>query len=172
MADDRSVVALDVYHKAAQQFDYAVTGATGAICTYILQTFKPKRVDVSPHSLELVALLVLVLSLFIGFKLLESKIVVHQANAAWLGHNERLGALVKALPDLAFGPAVNIRSGEVSDAQSVATEIPVLQDRIHSSKANLDKWAGRCLRLYRWRNRSLGTGFLLLVFARLSAPYW
>jgi hypothetical protein len=172
MADDRSVIALDIYQKAAQQFDYAVTGATGAICTYVLQTFKPKRLDFSPHSLELVALLILILSVFLGFKLLESKIVVHQANSTWLGYKERLGSLVTSLPSLALYPAVNAMSGEAMTAQSAVAEIPMLERRIEASKAELDEWASRCLRLYRWRNRSLSTGFLLLVAARLSAPYW
>jgi len=94
MADERSVIAYDLYQKAAQQFDYAVTGATGAICTYILQTFRPKRVDFSPYLLETLALLVLIASVIFGFKLIETKVAALMANTEWLHTRETLGSHV------------------------------------------------------------------------------
>ncbi len=93
MADERSIIAYDVYQKATQQFDYAVTGGTGAMCTYILQTFKPKRVDFSPYSLELLALLVLIVSVILGFKLIESEVTLFRINTEWLRVNEQLLSL-------------------------------------------------------------------------------
>jgi hypothetical protein len=169
MADERSVIAYDLYQKAAQQFDYAVTGATGAMCTYILQTFKPKRVEFSPYTLELLALLVLIASVILGFRLIETKVTLLSANMEWLHTNERLGSYVA---DFHQFPGVNRLSGEVMTPERVAQEIPLLQEKAKAIKAVLDRRGNTCLRLYKWRNRCLLSGVLLLVLARLSAPYW
>ena len=172
MPDQRSILTHDQYQKAAQQFDYLVTAATGAMCTYILQTFRPKRIDVSPYTLELLALLVLVSSAIVGFKMIEGKVTLLGANAEWLRSHERLGALTSALPNILQSPVVNTETGEVFNAQGLTAEIYRLQARVGSLKADLDRWAARCLSLYRWRNRTLACGFVLLVLARLASPYW
>ena len=169
MANERSIIAYDVYQKAAQQFDYAVTGATGAMCTYILQTFKPKRVDFSPYTLELLALAVLIASVILGFKLIESKVTMFMMNSEWLRVNEQLGTLVGNFSQF---PGVNLCSGEVMAPESAAREIPLLQEKSKAVRTALDNRGAGCFLLYKWRNRCLASGFLLLVLARLSAPYW
>ena len=123
MSDERNIAAYDHYQKASQQFDYVVTGATGALCTYILQTFRPKRIDLSPYSLELLALLVLVVSVIVGFKMIESKVTGLGVNAEWLRNSARLGALVAALPKVSSTPGVNTESGEVITAENIAAKI-------------------------------------------------
>jgi hypothetical protein len=169
MADERSIIAYDVYQKAAQQFDYAVTGATGAMCTYILQAFKPKRVDFSPYTLELLALLVLIASVILGFKLIQSKVTLLKINTEWLRVNEQLGTLVGNFSQF---PGVNLCSGEIMTPESASREIPLLQEKSKAARTALDHRGDVCSLLYKWRDRCLVSGFLLLVLARLSAPYW
>jgi hypothetical protein len=169
MADERSVVAYDLHQKAAQQLDYAVTGATGAMCTYILQTFKPKRLDFSQYTLEMAALLVLVASVILGFKLLENKVTLVRVNTELLHVGEELGALTGNYPHF---PAVNLQSGEVMTPERAQQQIALLREKVKAAGTALHKRGDVCARLYIWRNRCLGSGFLLLVLARLSAPYW
>lgn len=169
MADERSTATYDIYQKAAQQFDYAVTAATGAMCTYILQTFKPKRIDFSPYTLELLSLLVLIASVFLGFKLIESKVTLIRINMEWLRLNEQLGTLIG---NYSRFPGVNLCSGEIMTPESAAREIPLLQEKSKLLKTALDHRGDVCSRLYLWRNRCLASGFVVLVLARLSAPYW
>ena len=172
MPDQRSLLAYDHYQKAAQQFDYLVTGATGALCTYILQTFKPKRIDLSPYTLELLALVVLILSVIVGFKMIEGKVTALGVNSEWLRSSERVGALVAALPNVPFNPGVNTQSGEMITSEKHHGEIGNAQASTKFRQVELDKWAKRSVRLYKWRNRTLACGFLLLVLARLASPYW
>jgi hypothetical protein len=169
MADERSIAAYDIYQKAAQQFDYAVTGVTGAMCTYVLQTFKAKSIDFSPYTLELLSLLVLIASVFLGFKLIESKVTLTRLNTEWLRLNEQLGTLIG---NFSRFPGVNLCSGEIMTPESAAREIPLLQEKSKLLKTALDHRGDVCSSLYLWRNRCLASGFLLLVLARLSAPYW
>lgn len=169
MADEQSRITYDVYQKAAQQFDYAVTGATGAICTYVLQTLRPKRVDFSPYTLELLALLVLIASVILGFKLLESKVTLLRVNTELLRGSEELGALVANYPHLG---GVNLQSGELLTPERAKRETALLREKSSAAKAALFHREDVCGRLYVWRNRCLASGFLLLVLARLSAPYW
>jgi hypothetical protein len=169
MADERSMITYSFYQKAAQQFDYAVTGATGAVCTYILQTFKPRRVDFSPCTLETVALLVLIASVVLGFKLLESKVTLVKINTSLLDVSEELGTLAGYYSRL---PAVNVQSDEVLTPEKAAREIALLREKSTAARTALDHRNNVCGRLYVWRNRCLASGFLLLVLARLSAPYW
>jgi hypothetical protein len=172
MPDKRSSLIYDQYQKASQQFDYLVTGATGALCTYIVQTFKPKRIDASPYTLELLALAVLILSVILGFKMIESKVTGLAVNAAWLQSNERAGALTAALSNVPFGGGVNADTGEVITGHNISGKIATAQASSEQRKSELDKWARRSLRLYKWRNRTLAFGFVLLVVARLASPYW
>src|ERR1035441_3509500 len=123
MSDERSIITHGHYQKAAQQFDYLVTGATGALCTYILQTFRPKRIDLSPYTLELLALAVLILSVYLGFRMIEGKVTLLGQNAEWLRFNERRGALMAALPNIHLSPMVNTETGELFTAASLPGEL-------------------------------------------------
>jgi len=60
----------------------------------------------------------------------------------------------------------------VMTPESAAREIPLLQEKSKAGRTALDRRGAVCFLLYKWRNRCLASGFLLLVFARLSAPYW
>lgn len=166
--DPRSIYVHNLYQKAAQQFDYLVTGATGAVCTYILQTLQPRRIDLSLATAELLALLILIVSVILGFKLIESKVTTLRLNQEWLAHSERLGALLAALPQF---PGVSQETGEIVTPAGAAQEVPVLQEKVLLIKEVLDHRSAVCGRLYVWRNRCLAGGFLLLVLARLAGPY-
>ena len=169
MADERSTVVYDIYQKAAQQFDYAVTGATGAMCTYILQTLKPKRVDFSPYSLETLALLVLIVSVIFGFKLLESKVKLLKVNTDLMRVGDELGARTANYPSLG---GLNLQSGEVLTPERMAQETALLRANLTAIRTAIHMQGDVCTRFYVWRNRCLVSGFLLLVLARLSAPYF
>jgi hypothetical protein len=77
---------------ASERFDYYLTGGTAALAAYIGQNLKPSRLgwslDGLPQTLELVALGLLVLSVFCGLRQIESSISLSRSNYRQVYSNE------------------------------------------------------------------------------------
>lgn len=145
-----------------------IFGMTGTLCAYISQTFAVKPLSVSPQTLELVALLVLVLSVIAGFKRIELSLTVARYNAHTLRVQEQKGQLVSKSQGTHL---VNSATGEVLDPIAVQTKIMALSEILPEFEQGMRKsaeWGGRW---YHIRNWLLMVGFLMLVASRVWSAY-
>ena len=171
MPEKRSVIAHGYWKDTAEKFDYYVTALTGALCAYVGQTFQPERLSWSANTLELVALLILVFSVFAGFRKIETLIVFHRLNHQHLYNGEIIGALLIGIRESQTGTVINEDSGEVWTAQSANEKIsdlqrqmPAIQKQKREVQKNGNIW-------YKLRNRTLFAGFILLVVSRVLMAY-
>ena len=161
--------AYEHWRDASQRFDYFVTGATGALCAYIAQHLEPKRLGLSPYTLELLALGVLIVSIVLGFKLIEDKVHLLKASAQKLAKEELYGALISKFRG---GYLINQPSGDILGPETVTTQIAGLPIEISFLKEKEDKLVESSGVAYRWRNRSLILGVSLLAISRIIIPYF
>jgi len=75
MNTERSDKVHEYLRQSSEKFDYFVTGITGTLCVYIIQTFQAEKISISPNTLELLSLLTLITSVFAGFKRIECTMV-------------------------------------------------------------------------------------------------
>lgn len=168
MATERSDKVHEGWRQASEKFDYFITGVTGALCAYITQTFKVQPLSVSPNTAELGALLLLVASVYAGFKRIESIVEVQRQSHNELYIGERLG---KLLAKYKGQPLANYATGELMLPDHVEAEIAQLRSAKPKAKANADRFSSLALTCYVWRNRLLAGGFLTLIAAKVWGAY-
>ena len=72
MSTARSDGVYEKWRESTEKFDYFILGVLGALCAYISQTYKAERLGLNPGTLDLLALLVLVLAAVFGFRRIEA----------------------------------------------------------------------------------------------------
>lgn len=157
------------WRRSKERFEYFVVGGTGALCAFIAQTYKAERLALNPATLELVALLTLVGSVFSGFRCLEwMNVMAGLAYESHFAHEEAMTirAAVAASKD---GHVHDIRESITSEeamrrAVSLIGEGKRFDERAAAIGRKVSFW-------YRLRNRLLLTGLILLIGARAWRPY-
>lgn len=170
MSEKRSVIAYGYWKETSEKFDYYVTGLTGALCVYIGQTLQPQRISFSPNTLELLALLILVLSVFAGFKRIEKALLMYLYNHRYLHLNEKIGGLKLGLSNSQF--AINEESGEVWNRESATEEIRRSANQLRELQPLMKAAQDATLYWYKLRNRLLFLGFPVLLIARILTAYY
>ena len=171
MSDERSFELYGTHQEVSQKFDYFVLGATGAVCAYILQTFRPQRIAMSPNTLELVAVLLLVASVFAGFRRIESTVSIARGNHDLAKLTEERDALWEA----SQGGQTAVRrqgSGEIESAEQARTRMQQLTISRAALREVMDETTvPRAKFWYQTRNRLIAAGVLTLIAARIWAAY-
>lgn len=168
MSTDRSDIVYEKWRESTERFDYFVLGVLGALCAYISQTYKAERIGVNPGTLELLALLVLVLAAIIGFRRIEAVNQSNLINHRILHSYERRGGLVEVIQK---GPGFNAQTGETYTPEYAKNKIAELSKKIALLQPELEDAQGRALKYYHLRNALTLTGFLMLLAAKLYSAY-
>jgi len=168
MTDNNSKI-FDSWREASQKFDYFVTGLIGALVAFIGQSFNPVPVGLNPGTLELVALLILIVSFWAGFKRIESNT-----------ENLRLTFERNRLEDQLIDLRTVTESGNVAYGMHTGQPlsdierdklIDSMQTQYNTKDQYLKAFSDRAHRFYHWRNYLLILGLLLLVAARVLKAY-
>jgi len=166
---DRSIIAYEHYRDASQRFEYFILSVSGALCAYIGQNLTPQKIGLTPYTLEVFSLFLLVGSVFVGFKRIEKLILFHRLNHTLLSLSEQRGQL---LTNFKGGSLVNALSGETFSAEGVTRRLSELEQAIPARENELDQVALRGNFYYKMRNRLLGAGFLGLLVSKILTPYF
>ncbi len=167
---ERSDIVYGHLNEANQRFEYFVLGLSGALVSYSAQALKPHKLDWSAYSLEIFCLALLILSILVGFKMLELAIHCKRLNADALHLGETRGKLKAAYAK--GGSALNEATGVVHTNQSLMEQIARLDQNIPKVQEALARFSAKGPKLYKIRNRLLGIGFLGLFIARVLTVYF
>lgn len=168
MPTSRSDAVHEKWRESTEKFDYFILGVVGALCAYISQTYKPERIGLNPGTLDLLALLVLVLGAIFGFRRIEMTNLATMVNHRVLHSNERRGVLAKVVHN---GPGMNTETGETYTPEHATQEIAKLSKLIDLLHPKLEFAQKRAQRYYKLRNAFTLTGFLMLLGAKLFSAY-
>lgn len=156
------------WRESTEKFDYFILGVLGALCAYISQTYKAERLGLNPGTLDLLALLVIVLAAVFGFRRIEAVNLGTLINYQILHSNERLGVLASVTQN---GSGINTQTGQTYTPEYAAGEIPQLTQQIEQLKPQLQATHERAQRYYQLRNGLTLVGFLMLLSAKLYSAY-
>jgi len=167
MTTDRSDGLLNAAREAQQKFDYFMLGVIGAVCAYIGQNFTAVRIGLNSGTVELVALLLLVLSATFGFLRIQATTKLMRVNSLHLRMQEDRGALMAHKGS----PVINKATGEIYDAETIGAKIEVITEFLPTSEKSMKRLGKRASNYYSARNWLLLVGFLTLIAAKLVAAY-
>lgn len=168
MSTSRSDGVYEKWRESTEKFDYFVLGVLGALCAYVSQTYKAERLGLNPGTLDLLALLVLVLAAVFGFRRIEEVNLATRINQRILHANERRGVLVSVMQN---GPGINTQTGQTYTPEYAASQVPQLTKQIKQLEPELEVAQENAQGYYRLRNAFTLVGFLMLVSAKLYAAY-
>ena len=94
---------------AAHRFDYFVTGSTGALMAFIAKTYAPQRIDLSPSTLEPLALVLLLVSFIFGLKRIR-----HGVTAMRLSYQQSVFEAVQRTGDADKAKALVVGEGSAA----------------------------------------------------------
>jgi hypothetical protein len=170
MAADASNKTFEYWRSATEKFDYFMLAGTGALCAFVAERMEFGKIGPTPQTLELVALLVLVLSVAAGIARVRAYLLMVRLNSESLqrhGEAKSLTHLLRREPEsnrFWIDNEMIDRAAAVAFAEKRRAMADALLEPMRDAQANAHFWAIT-------RNAALGAGFLLLVAARVWAPY-
>ncbi len=168
MATERSDNLYLKWKESTEKFDYFMLAVLGALCAYLAQSYKPTQVGFNPGTLELLALLTLVLGAVIGFRRIEQTMLITLLNQQSLYTNERLGVMASVIQN---GPCVNTQTGQTYTPAFALQESERLTKELEAIKPQFSATKLKALRSYHLRNWLTLVGFLMLLAAKLASAY-
>lgn len=162
--------AYEAWRQAYDKFNYFVVGASGALCAFVAQTMSVERFGFSPATVEMIALFALMASVIAGFKHLEAVTTMHKANHNYLHCSDSLDALHENIP----GPKDSLENRETGEQLTNAdwhAQVKRQRDLMREHEAAAMRFDARASKMYRWRNRLLLSGVVLLISARIAGAY-
>ena len=169
MSTDRSDKVHSQWRDSAEKFDYFILGVTCALCAFISQTYKPERVGFNAGTLELIALLVLVLAVVAGFRRIERSLQATAINHRVLHAYEARGGMVAKLPE--GRTLLNEATGEFYSPEAAIRRVADLTKEIKHFEAQLGPVQQSAQVKYHLRNGLTLGGFLCLLGARVWSAY-
>ena len=170
MSTQRSLLAYEHAREAAQRLEYFILGISTALCAYIGQNLPPQKLGLSPYTVEVASLVLLITSVIVGFKLIETVIMCHRINQAMLHLGEERGELVS---NFSGKPLVNKESGSMQSVEQVQQRIAKLNgNNIPITKQEFKTKSAVVLRYYKLRTWLLALGFIGLFISKIITPYF
>jgi hypothetical protein len=169
MSTERSDKVHSQWRDSAEKFDYFILGITCALCAFISQTYKPERVGLNAGTLELLALLILVLAVVAGFRRIERTLLATAINHRVLHAYEARGGIVAKLPE--GRTLLNEATGEVFPPGAAVRRVAELTKSIQHFEAQLGPVQEAAQVKYHLRNALTLVGFLCLLGARVWSAY-
>jgi hypothetical protein len=165
----RSLLAFSGYREGEQKFDYFVTGVAGALFAYLATNYTPRKLSISPDSLEPLSLIFLALAFFYGMKRIQSVVVSMRENHDMLDHQERAGNATEAMSSGSSG--FNSLSGEMIHFSELPSRREFHMRMAQEARSRVEVAAENTLDYYRRRNMFLYFGFVAILLHKLLIPY-
>jgi hypothetical protein len=166
MPEQRSLVAFEHYREGEQRFEYFITGISAALVAWVGQTLQPRKIGCNPYTLEVASIALVVASIILGFKRIETGIFLHQLNHNLLHMGEVRGTLVSHPQGF-----INELSGEVLTTDEIHKRIAAINEKVPIVQQKIKTAQDKILKYYRYRNWLLLCGFLGLFMSKILMPY-
>jgi hypothetical protein len=169
MPTDRSDKLYTNWRESTEKFDYFILGVISALCAFIGQGYKASKLGLNANTLELIALLLLVLAAVAGFRRIEKTLLVTFINHRQLHAYEARGGMIAKMPE--GRTLINEATGQTYSPQEAVQRVAELTKSIEQFELQLEPIKKAAMRQYHLRNGLTLIGFLLLLGARVWSAY-
>jgi|SRR5437667_92081 len=168
MSEKRSLIAFEHYRAGEQRFEYFITGISTALCAYVGQTLQPQKFGFNPYTLEVLSVGLVVASIVLSFKRIESGILISRLNHDLLHMAEVRGELVSSFQGQ---PIINKLTGDVMTPAQIDERVKHIERSFPIREKQIKHVQAKILKYYRCRNWLLLCGFLGLFVSKILVPY-
>lgn len=169
MPTDRSDKLYASWKESTEKFDYFILGIICAMCAFISQTYKPAQLGINAGTLDLLALLVLVLAAVAGFRRIERTLLATMINHRELHAYEARGGMVAKMSE--GNTLINEATGHIYTPDIATRRVAELTQTIEQLKLEKTPIQAAAFQSYRLRNGLMLVGFLMLLTARVWSAY-
>src|SRR5205823_9974226 len=114
--------------EASQKFEYFIVSASMGLFAYVGEKYKPARLNWSSNIVEVVAILLLLISVFLGFKRIEQFVKALRINLDVLHWGEQRGRYVSAKQK--GEEVVDLSTGNIVTIREMDRQIAILTERL------------------------------------------
>lgn len=166
---DRSLEAWKSWKQAQLKYDYFVVALTTTLFAYIGTKYIPEKLSFSQNSFELLALMILVVSIIAGIKRLEIDLTLQSIDVRKHEAIEtrNVGAKILNTP----GKVVALETGETHDPIKVQEGITVINTFIDKAKKQFEIEVESNNNMLKIRNYTLILGFVVLTISKFVGVY-
>ncbi len=160
----------DEYRQASDKFDYFITGVTIAICGFLVQTYQPIKLSLWPltsGTLELMAIIAFLLSIFFGLMKIEKGLEVKRVNYWHLKASEERDAMRQGAQGIS---AISIEGNYISPDQT-ASLFSFLDKKAKETRKDCDTYANHAGFCYSVRNCLFLAGISFQVVSKIIEAY-
>jgi len=166
--DERDDSVWQTWREEANKFDYFVCGVSGAIFTYVIKDYSPKRLGFNSSLFETVALIFLAASFYFGIKRIERNLTCLSTNHQKLFHDSDVRRMLLSLSQ---NQEHYQTSTGIVNRSELQQRIAISVEKIKAAEIAGEKARGQALRFYNHRNTCLILGFLTIFLAKVLLPY-
>jgi hypothetical protein len=171
MFHDTSKILYQAAQDSQQKFEYFFTGAIGAMFAYTAQTYTPKKLDLSPSTLEPLAIICFAIAFFLGLRRLDCLyhiLGISSEEAHARGNAQETKKAIRMIEANPFEcqpkPSITLEQMRKDYEWNIK--------RAESAKPLLDNLQAKVGSFYNWRNHLMIAGFSLIVLSRILSPYF
>ncbi|MGV2871536.1 hypothetical protein [Colwellia sp. E150_009] len=157
-----SLEAYKLWKSAQLKYDYYIVGLIAAIFTYSVSKYTPQKVAFSENSFELLAIIFLFISLYLGIKRLEIDLAIQTIS---LKKAEEEELLVAACEVKKNGVSHNLSNGDVITKENSQKTIDECKGILSAIKDDFSTRAKTSEAYFNYRNKFMIVGFTTLILA-------
>lgn len=150
---------------SAQKFEYFLLAITLALLAYEGKTLAPEKLGLNAYTIQVSALLLLVMSVIAGFRHIECMIATSAVNHDVLTAQIKRSRLVKG--DFMYESFTG-KELTADERETASFQLRGVEDRLTKG---LNDWIIKSYRWNRIRMSLLIVGFVLLISAKVLEPY-
>lgn len=166
---DRSFEVWKSWKEAQLKYDYFFVGLTAALFAYIGGKYVPEQLSFSQNSFELLALVLLVVSLVAGIKRLEIDLLLQSLDVQKHVAIDRrdLGNKILNVP----GDVIASETRTSIDKEGVKETLELINEFITKAEKGFEIEAKRNRIIFALRNWALVIGFIVLAISKFIGVY-
>jgi len=164
----RSLEAYKLWKSAQLKYDYYIVGLIAAIFTYSVSKYTPQKVAFSENSFELLAIMFLLVSLYLGIKRLEIDLAIQTIS---LKKAEEEELLVAARKVKISGDSHDLSNGGVITKENSQKTIDECIGILSAIKGDFSTRAKTSEAYFNYRNKFMIGGFTTLILAKCIGVY-
>ena len=169
LPEDRSLIVIEHLQKASQKFEYFIVSASMGLFAYVGEKYQPEKLGWSSNTVEVLAILLLLVSVFLGFKRIEQFVKALRINLDVLHWGQERGRYVSA--KCKSGETVDLSTGNIITTKVMDDQIEILTHKLEKQTSETPVFDRAMERVLWWRNLFLVAGLLILFVAKVLSAY-
>jgi hypothetical protein len=162
---ESELIVFQQAREGAQRFEYFLLGISLALCAYEGKTLSPQKLGLNAYTIEVLAVLLIIVSVIFGFKHIQMMIATSSLNHEILTRQGKRSRLIKG--ELMYDDLTGVELTDWQRQQGISQ----MGRECRTIEAQVDSVRQKSTRYHHWRVWFLIAGIAALVASKVVSPY-